>query len=59
MSKNQKSMQCRTKIAYPNIGKAFTATGKFLASNGTKLTPYACRECANIHLTKSDNNRLK
>lgn len=53
MSKARPSMQCRTKIAYPDIGKAFNATGKFLKNNGTKLSPYACKECKNIHLTKA------
>lgn len=48
---------CEKKKKYPDTNKANAAASFFAKNNGTKLSPYNCKQCKNIHLTKGLGKR--
>lgn len=43
---------CEKKKKYGSNNQAKKASAFYTKNNGSKLSPYKCRQCSNIHLTK-------
>lgn len=54
---SSRKRNCEKKRKYGNDKEANAAVSFFAKSNGTKLNPYKCGRCSNIHLTKGNGKR--
>lgn len=48
---------CEKKKKYGSNNEAQKASSFYAKNNGTKLSPYSCKQCSNIHLTKGNGKR--